>query len=64
MKKLIFITCLLFANHAGAYDIGGAYASLIKCEYGRWGYQYGNIGTYHANGDIFQVFFGNNYCQH
>ena len=65
MRKIIlglFIVLVTSAS-AQAYTIGGAYASLISCSWGQYGYQYGNIGTYDVNGKIYQVFFGSNYCE-
>ena len=60
----VFAIISLLSTSVSAYTIGGAYASLLKCEWGQWGYEYGNIGTYDVNGTIYQVFFGSNYCQH
>lgn len=45
-----------------AHTIGGAYASLVSCEWGQLGYEYGYIGTYNVNGKMIQQFFGNKYC--
>lgn len=64
MKKLLLVLLLVFSTSASAYMIGGAWAYLLKCEYGQWGYEYGMIGTYDVNGQIHQVFFGSNYCKH
>jgi len=66
MKKLflVLLTLLALSVSAQAYTIGGAYASLISCDWGQYGYKYGYIGTYKVNGKIYQVFFGNNYCQY
>ena len=58
---IIFISCTLSMY---AYNIGGAYARLVKCDWGQYGYQYGYIGTYDVNGKIYQIFFGSNYCQY
>jgi hypothetical protein len=63
MKKLI--TLVLFGlamTSTHAYTIGGAYASLLDCRWGQFGYQYGYIGTYRVNGQIISQFFGNRYC--
>ena len=50
---------------ANAYMIGGAYVSLVSCDWGQWGNEYGNIGTYEdAGGKRYQVFFGGAYCQY
>ena len=60
----IVAAIVLFASlgTANAYTIGGAYARLVSCDYGQWGYQYGNIGTYEVNGQYYQIFFGSGYC--
>jgi len=55
---------LILSVSIQAYTIGGAYASLVSCEWGQYGYEYGNIGTYDVNGKMYQIFFGNNYCEH
>ena len=64
--KLVLTLSLFFiSNTMGhAYTIGGAYASLESCEWGQFGYEYGYIGTYKANGQYYQVFFGGNYCEY
>ena len=65
MKKLLLTTIfLVLAGTANAYTIGGAFAELIKCEWGQYGYEYGNIGTYKANGQLYKVFFGAKYCEY
>ena len=64
MKKLLIAITLLLSTQAQSYTIGGAYASLVSCDYGQWGYQYGYIGTYRANGQMYQVFFGSSYCRY
>lgn len=65
MKKLYLFLCLLaVVSFANAYTIGGAYASLIKCEWGNYGYEYGYIGTYNVNGKIYSIFFGSKYCEY
>ena len=64
MKKLFLIAMLLLSSNSYAYNIGGMYATLLSCDWTQWGYVYGHVGTYNANGQIFQVFFGNNYCQY
>jgi hypothetical protein len=60
------LTTLLFAAvvipAAYAHTIGGAYARLISCQWGQFGYQYGHIGTYEVNGQIIRQFFGSSYC--
>lgn len=68
MKHLILAALLLaspmLATNANAYMIGGMYARLLSCNYGQVGYQFGYTGTYDANGTIYQVYFGSNYCQY
>lgn len=66
MKKLYILIALAvtLTTSAQAYTIGGAYAQLLSCDWGQQGYEYGNIGTYKANGKIYQIFFGSNYCQY
>jgi len=64
MKKLLLSLVVLFTvGFANAYNIGGAFAQLQKCSWGQFGYQYGYIGTYLANGQVYQVFFGNQFCK-
>ena len=65
MKKLVFglLTILMLSVTSQAYMIGGAYASLLSCDWGQYGFRHGYIGTYKANGKIYRVFFGDNYCQ-
>ena len=65
MKKIIvgILILLSIAVSAQAYIIGGAYATLISCDCGQYGYQYGYIGTYRLmDGRIYQIYFGDNYC--
>jgi len=62
MKKLLIICALI--SSANAYNIGGAYATLVSCDYGQYGYQYGYIGTYNVNGMFYKEFFGNRFCQY
>ena len=66
MKKLYILIALVvtLATSAQAYTIGGAYASLVSCDWGQYGYKYGNIGTYKVNGQIYQIFFGSSYCKY
>jgi len=61
-KISTFAVVAFLSTSANAHMIGGAYARLIKCEWGQYGYQYGNIGTYEVNGQIINQFFGSNYC--
>lgn len=65
MKKILTLITLMFLSASPniyAHMIGGAYARLIKCEWGQYGYEYGNIGTYEVNGQTIKQFFGSNYC--
>jgi hypothetical protein len=64
--KMIFtlIALAILTTASQAYTIGGAYASLLSCDWGQYGYEYGNIGTYKVNGQIYTVFFGSNYCKY
>ncbi len=62
MKALILSIALLSTSYA--YDIGGAYATLIDCSHGQYGYEYGYIGTYKVNGQMYQIFFKNSYCEY
>lgn len=70
MKKILFIILLVLSVclSANAYMIGGAYATLEKCEWGQFGYQYGYIGTYKVgigtSTQYYQIYFGQNYCQY
>ncbi len=57
------LAAMLTATIAPAYTIGGAYASLVSCSWGQWGYEYGNIGTYNVNGSYYSVFFGAGFCE-
>jgi hypothetical protein len=62
LKFALLVAVFLSSTNLYAYTIGGAYASLISCQWGQYGYQYGNIGTYNVNGQIYTQFFGNQYC--
>lgn len=62
MKKILI--AILLASQLMAYSIGGAYASLISCDYKQYGLQNGYVGTYKSMGNYYTVFFGNNYCQY
>jgi hypothetical protein len=66
MKKILIgiIILMSFVSSMNAYIIGGAYAQLLKCNWGQYGYEYGYIGTYDVNGNIYQIYFGSNYCQY
>ena len=68
MKKIsfAFAIMLILCNPvvSSAYTIGGAYATLVSCNWGQFGYQHGYLGTYNVNGQLYTVFFGNNYCQY
>ena len=62
LSIIIFIS-ILYSNISYSYTIGGAYAQQISCDWGQYGYEYGYVGTYKlANGQIHQIYFGNNYC--
>lgn len=65
MKKylLLALGAIIFSMSAHAYQIGGAYAQLINCKWGQYGYEFGYIGTYKVNNQIISIFFGNNYCE-
>ncbi len=63
-KATLLLFCCGISFTANAYMIGGAYASLVSCNWGQIGYEYGYIGTYDVNGKLIQVFFGSSYCQH
>jgi hypothetical protein len=64
MKKIALIIMLLLASTSVfSYTIGGAYASLLSCDWGQYGYEYGNIGTYNVNGKKYQIFFGSKDCE-
>lgn len=66
MHKLVLglLLVLIIPISIQAYTIGGAYARLISCDWGQYGYEFGNIGTYDVNGEIYRIFFGSNYCEH
>jgi len=65
MKKLLLSLAVLFTvSSVNAYNIGGAFAQLQSCNWGQYGYQYGYIGTYLANGQVYRIFFGNQFCQY
>jgi hypothetical protein len=65
MRNYVFMLVAVIASaNAQAYTIGGAYAQLISCRWGQYGYEYGNIGTYEVNGRTYEIFFGNSYCQY
>ena len=64
VKIFVFVACLSLTKIAGAYTIGGAYAQLIDCSWGKYGYEYGHIGTYKVNGEIYRIFFGSSYCEY
>lgn len=64
MRKLLITSLLFTSTSVFAYSIGGAYAELLSCEFGEYGYQWGNIGTYDVNGVIHKVFFGSHWCKY
>lgn len=53
---------LVSISSSQAHTIGGAYASLVSCTWGQFGYQYGYLGTYNVNGQMITQFFGSSYC--
>ena len=61
---LLSFAILTSNTKANAYTIGGAYATLVSCVWGQYGYEYGNIGTYNVNGKLYEIFFGNSYCEY
>ena len=65
MKRLLMSMFLILAASTTlqAYEINGMYGSLVTCTYGQYDYQYGNIGIYNVNGQMYRVFFGSNYCE-
>ena len=62
MKTLILIAIL--TSQAFTYQIGGAYATLIDCTHGQYGYDHGYVGTYKVNGQIYRIFFKSTYCEY
>ncbi len=66
MKKMILglIISVILSVSANAYTIGEAYATLVSCTWGQYGYKYGNIGIYKVNGKMYQIFFGSNTCEY
>jgi len=64
IMKYILIVLLLFSTVASSYQIGGAYARLVSCEWGQYGYKHGYIGTYSVNGRIVTIFSGSTYCKY
>ncbi len=64
MKKLLFAALLVLSTSAFSYTIGGAYAKLLNCSWGKYGYEYGYIGTYKVGNEIYRIFFGRSYCEH
>lgn len=68
MKQLILGITLLFASMtANAYYIGNTYATLVSCNY-EYNSDYmasGYVGLYRtANGNLYKVWFGSNYCSY
>ncbi len=62
MAMATIIMCVCSVN---AYTIGGMYVTLIDCSWGQYGYKNGYIGTYKdSSGNLYQVFFGSNYCKY
>lgn len=69
MRRIVLIAFLFILNFAHAYVIGGKYYTLVSCKYGQFkvGYEinYGYIGIYDGgDGDVYKIFFGENYCQY
>ena len=62
MKKVLLFLALTLPIQGNAYYIGGAYAQLVSCDWGQYGYSYGYIGTYNVNGVYHRVYFGNVWC--
>lgn len=62
MKTLILMILITIGSYA--YNIGGAYATLVSCDWGQYGYEYGHIGTYEVDGQYYKVFFGDKYCEY
>jgi hypothetical protein len=65
MKRLLAlfaVAALLASTAAQAHTIGGAYAMLVDCSWGTYGYQHGYIGTYRVNGQLISQFFGSTHC--
>lgn len=60
---------MLLVSVSNAYMIGGKYFRLISCKYQQWkvGYQidHGYVGIYESHdGEMYRIFFGNNYCEY
>ena len=67
MKNLLAVIMVLvfsLAPNLQAYTIGGAHATLLECKWGKWGYEYGYIGTYGVGKKKIQKFFGDEYCEY
>lgn len=62
--KYILIALLLFSASVPAYQIGGAYAQLVSCNWQQYGNQFGYVGIYNVYGKRYTVFFGSNYCSY
>lgn len=62
MKNLIL--AIILTSCLSAHTIGGAYASLVSCNWGQYGYEYGYIGEYEVNGETYTEFFGDEYCEY
>ncbi|RDU65150.1 hypothetical protein [Helicobacter sp. MIT 14-3879] len=66
MKKIIIAiaSTMLYAVILNAFFLGNKSLTLLKCNYGQWGYEYGYIGIYEdSDNNIYKIFFGNNWCQ-
>ena len=64
LVALLAVIASLVSMPVSAYTIGGAYASLVSCDWGQYGYEYGYIGTYDVNGQYYKIFFGSDYCEY
>ena len=65
LSAFLVSSMLIFPVGASAYTIGGMYVSLVSCDWGQYGYEYGYIGIYEGNdGQTFQQFFGDSYCEY
>lgn len=68
MKAIILLVLALglLAVPAAAYQINGQYARLISCEFAfsPVRQESGYTGTYEVLGEIWTVYFGQNYCEY
>lgn len=63
---LLVLALAALAAPAAAYQINGQYARLISCEFGfsQVRQESGYTGTYEVLGEIWTVYFGQNYCEY